>query len=154
MQINPFTCVDLGLPLKRQVITIFADQHVRHEAGAGPPAFDQAGRQRGLGESFTAGAGHAWADKPAHDEVTGDVIQLFGHVLAHLAQGATASIACLARRQDLIFPIQMVGQWLAAVLALRLRLIIIRRLPRVLILCGLRYLIVFRQVERQLIHAL
>ena len=36
-------------PLKRQVIAIFADQHVRHEAGTGPPTFDQAGRQRGLG---------------------------------------------------------------------------------------------------------
>ncbi len=44
VQINPFTCVDPGLPLKRQMIAIFADQHVRHEAGPGPPALDQAGR--------------------------------------------------------------------------------------------------------------
>lgn len=35
MQINSFAGVDLGLPLKRQVITIFADQHVCHEAGLG-----------------------------------------------------------------------------------------------------------------------
>lgn len=40
MQIDAFACLDPGLPLKRQVIAIFADQDVRHEAGSGPPTFD------------------------------------------------------------------------------------------------------------------
>lgn len=155
VQINPFAGVDLGLPLKRQVITIFADQHVRHEAGSGSPALDQARWQWGLGESFTAGAGHAGADEAAHNEVTWDIIQLLGDILAHLAQGAAASSACFTGRQDLIVPIQMIWQWLAAVLALVGRgLFITGWLPGELILCGLRDLVVFRQIQRQLVYAL
>ena len=95
VQINPFAGVYLGLPLKRQVIAVFANQHVRHEARPGSPALDQARWQWGLGESFTASAGHARADEAAHDEVTRDVIQLLGDILANLAQGAAASSACL-----------------------------------------------------------
>ena len=95
MQIHAFACVDPGLPLKRQMIAIFADQHVRHEARAGPSALDQARWQRGLGEGFTADAGHARADEAAHHEVTGDVVQLLGDIRAHLAQGAAASSTCL-----------------------------------------------------------
>lgn len=91
------------------MIAKFADRHVRHKAGSGPPTLDQAGRQRGLGEGFTAGAGHTRTDKPAHHEAAGDIIQLFGHVLAHLAQGTAAVVACLPRRQNLILPIQVVG---------------------------------------------
>ena len=45
-------------------------------------------------------------------------IQLLRDILAHLAQGAAASRACLTGRQDLILPIQMIWQRLAAVLAL------------------------------------
>lgn len=155
VHINPFTCVDLGLPFKRQVIAIFADQDVRDEAGARPPTFDQAGRQRGLGEGFTASAGHARADEAAHHEVTGDIIQLLGDILAHLAQGAAASSTYLTGRQDLILPIQMIWQRLAAVLALTgWGLFISGRLPGELIRCSLRDLVIFRQIQRQLIHAL
>jgi hypothetical protein len=50
--------------------------------------------------------------------VTWDIIQLLGDILAHLAQGAAAPSACLTGRQDLIVPIPMIGQRLAAVLAL------------------------------------
>ena len=42
MQIDPLARVDPGLPLQRQTIAIIADQHVRHEAGTGAAAFDQA----------------------------------------------------------------------------------------------------------------
>jgi hypothetical protein len=146
--------VDLGLPLKRQMIAIFADQHVSHEAGPGSPTLDQAGWQRGLGEGFTAGAGHARSDEPAHDEVTWDVIQLLGDILAHLAQGATASSACLTGRQDLILPIQMIWQWLAAMLTFGRRVFVTGRRLGLLRVCSLRDLIVFRQIECQLIHRL
>lgn len=131
VQINPFAGVDLGLPLKRQVIAIFADQHVRHEARTRAPAFDQARRQRCLCEGFTTSAGHAGADELTHHEVTGDVIQLLGDILAHLTQRAAASSACVTGRQDLIFPSQMLGNRLAAVLALvGWGLVITERLPR------------------------
>jgi len=111
-----------------------------------------------LGEGFTAGASHAGADEPPHHEVTGDVIQFFGHVLTHLSQGAAASIACLTGRQDFIFAIKVVGQRLAAVLTLGACLdrgfFVTGRRLGMLILCRLRDLVVFRQVERQLIHTL
>lgn len=42
VQINPFAGVDLGSSVKWQMIAIFADQHVRQEAGSGSPALDQA----------------------------------------------------------------------------------------------------------------
>ncbi len=76
--------------------------------------------------------------------MTGNVIQLFGHVLAYLTQGAATSSACLAGRQDLIFPIQVIWQRLTAVLALvGWGVFITGRLPGVVFLYSLRDLIVF-----------
>ena len=108
---------DFGLPVERQVIAVFANQHVGQKPRPGAAALNRARRKRRLRERFTAGAGHARADDPAHDKASGDILQLFGNILTDLTQGAAAVVAILTGGQNLILPIQMVGKRGAVVFA-------------------------------------
>lgn len=88
-----------------------------------------------------------------HDKATGDIFQLFCDILADLAQGTTAITAFLSGRQHVILSFQMIGQWLAAVLAfgrfaISLSGFALLCLSRDLDLC------VFHQIKGQLIKAL
>ena len=90
---------DFGLPVERQVIAVFANQHVGQKPRPGAAALNRARRKRRLRERFTAGAGHARADDPAHDKASGDILQLFGNILTDLTQGAAAVVAILTGGQ-------------------------------------------------------
>lgn len=86
---------DFGLPVERQVIAVFANQHMGQQPRSGTATLNRARGQRGLCKRLTAGAGHARTDDPAHDKTTGDIFQLLGDVLTDLTQGAAAVIAIL-----------------------------------------------------------
>ena len=87
-----------------------------------------------------------------------DIVQLFGDILAHLAQGAAAATTSVTGRQDFIFPVQMIRQWLAIVMTFGARfgrgVFVTGRLLGLLLACGLRDLIVFRQIQSQLVYSL
>ena len=61
-------------------------------------------------ECLTAGAGHARADDPVHDEAAGDIFQLFGYILAQLLEPAAARRAGLARREHRLKALQVIRQ--------------------------------------------
>ncbi len=110
VQIDLLARVDPGLSVQWKMIAIFADQHMRQQAGTGTPAFDRSAWQRRLRERLAAGAGHARADDFADDEPPRDVVQFLRHVLAKGPQGAAAIGAGLARGQNLGTSLQVVGQ--------------------------------------------
>ena len=72
------------------MVGILADQHMREQARARTPPLDGTRRPRRLDEAFATGAGQPWPDDAVHDEASGHVFQLFGHVLADPAQLAAA----------------------------------------------------------------
>lgn len=115
---NVLTRENFGLPVERQVIVVFANQHVGQKPRPGADTFNRVGRKRSLRERFTAGAGHAWADDPVHDKATVDRFQFLGNIFADLVQGTAAVIARVPGRQNLILPIQMLGQRCVVMLAL------------------------------------
>ncbi len=96
MQIDLVPGIDLRLAIKRQVIAVFANQHMREQTGARASARDRARGQLGLGESLAAGAGHAGPHDPFHDEVAGDIFQLLGDIFAELLERTTAIATGLA----------------------------------------------------------
>jgi hypothetical protein len=105
-----------------------------------------------LHDGFAARTGLARADDPLHLEASWHIFQLFGHILAQSTQGSTAPTAIIARRQFFVFPIQMIRQRLAAVLALRLPGILCRGWRVGLRLCRLDDLGVLLQVETELVE--
>ncbi len=117
VQIDFLTGVNLGLTVKRQMIAILADQHMRQQPRTGAPALDRAARQRRLCKSLAAVAGHARANDFADDEPPRNVFQLLSYILAKAPQGAAAVGAGLPRRENLGLPLQVVGQRGTAVLA-------------------------------------
>ena len=93
IQIEPVALEDLTLAVERQMIGIFVDQHMGQQAGSGSATLDRAAWQRGLREAIAARAGHSWAHDAVHDEASGHIFQLLGHIFAQPAQFAAAIIA-------------------------------------------------------------
>ena len=91
VDVEPVALEDLALPVERQVICVFVDQHMGQQTGPGSATFDRAAWQWGLREAIAARAGHPWAHNAVHDEAAGDVFQFLGHILAQQAQ-LTAAI--------------------------------------------------------------
>ena len=60
VQIQSVTLKYLALPIQRQVIAVFRDEHMRQQAGTGASALDRTGWQWGLYEGFATGTGRAW----------------------------------------------------------------------------------------------
>lgn len=83
------------------MVGVFADQHMREQAGARAAALDGAGRQRRLDKALAAGAGQPEADDPVHDEAARHILELLGHVLADPAQLAAAVSAGVRGGADL-----------------------------------------------------
>lgn len=81
---------------------------MREEARSRPAALDRARGKRCLVELFAAAAGHAWADDPVHDEPAGNVLQLFGDILADTLQLAAAILAGIAWLKNLLSPGKMI----------------------------------------------
>ncbi len=90
VDIKAFAVEDLALAIQRKVIRVFVDQNMGEKARTGTPAFDRAAWQRGLGEAITTRAGHPGPHDPVHDEASGHVFQLFGHIFAQAPQLAAA----------------------------------------------------------------
>jgi len=109
------------------MVSVFGDQNMRQQAGAGTAALDRAGWQRGLCEGLAAGTGHAGTDDPVHDEPAGHILQLFGHILAEATKGsAAASTVLIAGGQFYLLARDVVGNGTA----LRLVLLLSVRQPQ------------------------
>ncbi len=103
VEVETFAVEDLALAIERQVIGIFADQHMGQQARPWAAALDRARRQRRLDEAFAAGAGQPGPDDPVHDEAAGDILQFLGDVLADPAQ-APAAVGTGVRRRASVPP--------------------------------------------------
>ena len=90
------------------------------QPGAWPATLDRAAWQRGLLELLAAAAGHAGPDNAIYDEAAGDVLELFGDVLANALELAAAGVAGLASIEDLLLAGEMIRQWPAGGLLSRL----------------------------------
>ena len=90
VKVEPFAAEDLALAIKRQVICVFVDQNMGQKARPRAAPLDGARRQRRLDEAFAARTGEPGTNDAVHDEASGDIFQLFRHVLANPAQAAAA----------------------------------------------------------------
>ena len=118
IQIDPSRARFCALAIERQMIRIFADQHMRQKSGAGSAPLDgprwqrlpdislsqQAQAMRGRTIRFTTNRPGTYSSS----SVTSST---------QLLQRTAAVPAVVARRQNLVMPIQMIGQRLAAMLA-------------------------------------
>ncbi len=88
---TPLTRQDHRLPIERQPIAEFADQHIGDQAGPRSAAFDrQVGRRR-LEHGLAFAACIAWADMADHLEPSWDFLQHFGDIFTKAGQpGAVA----------------------------------------------------------------
>jgi len=85
IKINPGAGVDLGLTVHRQVISIFAHQHVRDQRLGRQPALDEVRRRQRLNDARLAcPTCILWADGDDHLELRRDDIETLGAVLADL----------------------------------------------------------------------
>ena len=100
VEVQPLAFEDLALAVERQVVGVLADQHMGEQPRTGAAALDRAGRQRRLDEALAAGAGQPGPDDAVHDEASGHIFQLFGHVFTDAAQLAAASGAGVSRRAE------------------------------------------------------
>jgi hypothetical protein len=80
------------------------------------------------------------------------VFQFFGHILAQSAQGSTTPAAFITRGEFFVFPVQMIWQRLAAVLALWPVCIFCRGWWPGLRLSRLDDLGIFKQIEIELVE--
>jgi hypothetical protein len=96
LQHHAFAGLDLALAVQRQAVGVLAPQDVGQQARSGQAAFDRAARHGSLRDRLAAGAGQPGADM-AHDaEAAGLVVQDLRHILADLAQRASAGLAVAA----------------------------------------------------------
>src|ERR1051326_7960569 len=79
--------INLLLPIQRQMVTVFAHQHVSQQARSGQSAFLQAGRQgRGHWSAIRFGAMHEGATPgPPLEKTPRLIVQLLGNLLTNLA---------------------------------------------------------------------
>lgn len=94
IQLDALAGVDLGLPIERQMISIFGDQHLCDQGFGGDAAFDNMSRCRGLDDraltraaAITRPTGDQNTERGRHD------IKPFGDILADLMQPAAAARA-------------------------------------------------------------
>ena len=90
VNVEPVAAEDLALAVEWQMISVFVDQNMGEQTRSRPATLDRAAWQRCLREAIAAGTGHPGPHDAVHDEVAGDVFQLFGHILAQAAQLASA----------------------------------------------------------------
>lgn len=98
VEVEAVTLEDLALAVERQMIGIFAHQHMGEETRTRPTALDGAGRQRSLDEPLAARTGQPRPHDPVHDEAARDVFQLLGHVLADPAQASALGVSSTSIR--------------------------------------------------------
>jgi hypothetical protein len=117
IQLNPFAGEDLGLPIQRQVIDVFADQQVRQRGRGRPAARGGHRRGRGLGDRVAGGAGEFGADVTDDPVMPGHVVQRLGDILAEpghpLAAGRAGAGPPVGGLMHHLLARQMVGQRIA-----------------------------------------
>jgi hypothetical protein len=103
------------LPVERQMIAIFGDQHMGDQSRAGAAALDRQRRHRRLRDRFADPAAQLGPDMDDHREVRGHVFQHLAAVFADLSQRrAAAGGANPGRLMDQVVARQMIGQRSAA----------------------------------------
>ena len=112
IELDALPGVDLALPVERQVVGVFADQHMGDQRLGRQPALDQPRRCRRLDHGALAGA--AAILRPAgddHPELRRDDVEPLGDVLADPVQRAATARAGRARGLDHhLVPRQVLGQ--------------------------------------------
>ncbi len=81
-EINAITSVDLLLPVERQVIGVFGNEHMRQESRAWPSALDRQKRHRHLHDCLAGAAGELGSHMPDHLERGRHILQNFRDVFA------------------------------------------------------------------------
>jgi hypothetical protein len=105
-----YSAVDT-LAVEGKMIGILGDEDVCDEPGAWPAALDRAAWQRGLLELLAAAAGHTRPDNAIYDEPAGDVLELFGDVLANALELAATGVAGRTGIKDMLLAGEMIRQW-------------------------------------------
>ena len=82
IQVNALTCVDLRLPVQRQVIDVFAHHHVRQQPRACDCFGNRAARCWHLNHRGALGAAHLGPHRADHLEVFRHELQVFGDIYA------------------------------------------------------------------------
>jgi hypothetical protein len=112
MQIKAGAIINLTLPVERQMIRVFADQHMSKRPFGGQCALDQMRGGPGLSNDALAGrAGIFRSDRHEDTQLGGHDIKALGTVFAdphHLAAAAGAKRA--VRLDELLNPWQVFGQ--------------------------------------------
>ena len=84
---DPLPRVDLRLPIQRQVIGVFGDQHMRDGCFGRQAAFNQTRRRGGLRDRALASAtGVFWTARHQHAEMRRHDVEPLGDILANLMQ--------------------------------------------------------------------
>src|SRR5690606_17849113 len=106
IKLDALMSINLCLAIKRTVIGIFADQHMRDEAFSRDAAFNQAGWRWSLDDRFLAGpAGIFRTARHNHLELSWNDIQPLGSILSHHMHGRTTAWAGFVLRfDDDLFP--------------------------------------------------
>jgi hypothetical protein len=85
LQLDTFARVNLHLPIQRQVVGVFGDQHVREQPRSGKATLDRPRRRCHLYDALALRAGELRAHVLGHAEARRHVFENLGHVLADLA---------------------------------------------------------------------
>lgn len=119
VKLDALTGIDLCLPVKRQVIGILGDQHLRDQRFGGDAAFDDPCRRRSLNDSVLArAAAIARTAGDQHAEGGRDTIEALGNILADLVErSAAAGAGLILDIDDLLDPFEMRWQRTAVGLA-------------------------------------
>ena len=100
-QLHAFARVNLFLPIQRQVIAVFRDQHVRQQSRSGQAARDRTARRFRLHDLVAARAGQLRPHLPDHFEARRNVLQDLRNVFAQRLQLAAAVRTGRLLRQNL-----------------------------------------------------
>ena len=96
VQIDTLTGEDLRLPVKRQMVSVFGDEHVPDRCLRWNTASDQPRWRRSLDYDLLARPARVLATaRHQHAEASGQNVQAFGDVLTDPVQACLAAGACL-----------------------------------------------------------
>jgi hypothetical protein len=123
VKIDALASVDLCLAVQRAMIGIFCDEHMRQQSRSCEATLDHARWRRRFDNALAPGAGKLRPHMANHLEVSWNVLQHLGYILAEVAQRfAAIGAAVLLRKMGYDFAGKMRGKRLAGGPGLRLGL--------------------------------
>src|ERR1700730_5506182 len=123
VEIDALASVDLCLAVQRAMISIFCDEHMGQQSRSGEATLDGARWSRRWDNALAPGAGKLRPHMANHLEVSWDVLQYLGYILAEVTQCFTAiGAAVLFWMMGYDFAGKMRGKRLAGGPGLRLGL--------------------------------